>query len=204
MTSELRETFQSRKNRTILINYRRYAVDDGLDLYICENSFWNERKNEGRINICIYAFFVGGDDREISYLLDLSKSPVDSLIGSPSRPDIFLGFVPNSKSKIPHVAFLSGPSGSGSFWGVQIYSYDPESKLWFPAKVYENGGFRSFSYDEQTTILSYRDRYEARETEKTINVGELANEYGYFPDLSIQQRESFNQAQEQPASDGGE
>ena len=156
VSNDTRDQFNAERSKKVLVNYRSFAMASNTLLYACENSFWNERPYEGRINPSLYVFVVGGKEDKVWHLPEPYAGSVRLRFAETSP--CFLGFIPEKIGGFPQIAVLYGPAGSGHFGKVVVFSHHGQSDSWSSRNVLEFSGSHRFAYDEEVAIFRYEDR----------------------------------------------
>ncbi len=157
VTDDERVNFQLTSTTSIVINYRRVVVRTNVVVYFCENSFHNPRKYGGRINPSMYVVQITGTHPSLLFFREPYSGPGCQRSGglSPS----FLGTI-DKGNEMPQVALLYGPSGSGRFASIYVFTFASATGVWEPERVLEMVGVGSYDYDEKGQVLIYQEKDE--------------------------------------------
>jgi len=167
VTQAKRIQFQSARDKAAIVNFRSKNFDDGRILYVFENSFWNERRYDGRINPSMHVLLSARGKKSVMWQLIEPYS--DSIrFRFAETPPCFLGFVANQPKGLPGIAVLYGPSGTGLFAKVFIFSYDSNRDAWHSRNVLEFAGSPMFEYDEEMSTIQYQENHYGEQKRKVI------------------------------------
>ena len=182
VTQIKRIRFQFARDKAVIVNLRSKNFDDERILYVFENSFWNERRYEWRINPSMHVLLSARGKKSVMWQL------VEPYSGSirlrfAETPPCFLGFVANQPEGLPGIAVLYGPAGTGLFAKVFIFSYNSDRDAWQSRNVLEFAGSPMFEYDEKTSTIQYQENHyeeQKREVIATRHASEGVHETSMF------------------------
>jgi len=153
LTKDVRISFQLNDTRDPIINFRRYLMHDGAILLFCENSFWTPRRYSGRINPSLYVVHIKDGRATLSCFKEpFTGSPTIRFLSSSPG---FLGIIPEPGGGFPKVVLLYGPSGSGRFADLHVFSYNSKRNLWSPKRILQLSGLEDYHYSESDHVLHY-------------------------------------------------
>lgn len=144
---------EGRYDKILRINCRCYRTEDGTDVYLMQNSFWNKKTGGSRISPTMYTVMVSGGQVTVSTLPSLGFFGEPHLTGTISAV-YFLGFVRRG-SQLPDIFVLDGPHGSGLYSRYYLYSYNGKQKRWESKSITNSQGTSGYSYDEESQRLQY-------------------------------------------------
>lgn len=167
VTDDERVNFQLTSTTNIVINYRRVVVRTNLVVGFCENSFHNPRRFGGRINPSMYVVQITGTHPSLLFFREpYSGTVCQRFFGlSPS----FLGTI-DKGNEMPQVAVLYGPSGSGRFASIYVFTFAGATGAWEPERVLEMIGVGSYDYDEKRQVLIYQEKDEGMWKDKSFHI----------------------------------
>ncbi len=143
---------EGRHDKTLRVNYRHRKIDDDINLYLLQHSFFC-KKGRARVSPTMYTVMVSNGRATMS-MLPAPMFSTPNLKGT-SSPEYLLGFVERG-SQLPDILVIDGPSGSGSHSRYYLYSHNNKRNRWEYKYILHTQGTSEFAFDEEKQILRYK------------------------------------------------